>query len=368
MKINNINIGGGVNKQQTLLLKKEKEYSILVMLGTTILLVAFAALVIVVDPFVQYHKPLDRLQTVFSRGTQSYVNPGLAKNYSYNNVIIGSSVSENFYASDFDAAFGGTALKLPFAGGTTMTYRNMLDTVFAQGKVDTVFYSLDFFALTMDATKPRYDMPMYLYDQNLFNDVAYVLNKDVLGYIATVVQANCSGTTVSLNDSYNWEHEYEFSQARVLQQYARSKDIAEKKAATKAYYPAVEAGLENVLYHIKEHPETKFKIFYPPYSILWYDNYKRAGTLEATIAGMARSMDILLEYENVELYFFAGWEDVITDLNNYRESMHFSEKINKRMVDALAKQENRITRENLQSTMEAFYAFVNTFDCGVYYP
>ena len=45
-----------------------------------------------------------------------------------------------------------------------------------------VFYSLDLFALGGDpaAKFPDESMPLYLYDRNPFNDINYLLNKDVI--------------------------------------------------------------------------------------------------------------------------------------------------------------------------------------------
>lgn len=344
-----------------------KRYLISVIVATIVMLLMFAGLVIVVDPFAQYHQPLPGFQTVYSRGTQSYVNPGLAKNYDYNSVVVGSSVSENFYASDFDKAFGGKTIKLPYAGGTTMTYSNILETVFREKDIDTVYYSLDYFALCMDATTPRYDMPMDLYDANPFNDVEYVLNKDILSYILSVIKANKNGTVVPLDAAYNWEHEHEFSQDRVLKFYDRPEIVTENQEPLDSQYKAVEAGLSNVSKIIEAHPETNFILFYPPYSILWYDNYKRTGMLEATIGGLTHSMKLLLQYDNVQVYSFACWEDVITDLNNYRESMHFSEKINKRMVEEMASGSFQITKENYLFEMNKLLHFVSNYDCDKHY-
>lgn len=344
-----------------------KKYLIGVIIVTVVLLMLFAGMVVYIDPFVQYHQPFEGFQTVYSRGTQSYVNPGLAKNYDYDKLVIGSSVSENFYATDFDKAFGGKAIKLPFAGGTTMTYSVIMDTVFREKDVDTVFYSLDYFALCMDATKPRYELPMYLYDANIFNDVKYVFNKDILSYIANVIKDNRAGAVISLDDAYNWEHVHEFSKARVLKMYDRPEQTTESQKALEAQYKNVEAGLWNITVQVEAHPETDFVIFYPPYSILWYDNYKRVGMLDATIGGLTHSMELLLEYDNVEVYSFAGWKDVIVNLDNYRESMHFSEKINKLMVEEMAAGNFKITKENYMHEMKKLYDFIISYDCDEYY-
>ena len=57
-------------------------------------LIAVAALVIMIDPFFQYHGPVETFSYVIDN--QLSQNPGLAKNTEYNAVLLGSSVTVNF--------------------------------------------------------------------------------------------------------------------------------------------------------------------------------------------------------------------------------------------------------------------------------
>lgn len=50
------------------------------------------ALVVAVDPFEVYHKATAFIPPI-SNGTQIYSNAGIAKNYAYDSVVIGSSMT-----------------------------------------------------------------------------------------------------------------------------------------------------------------------------------------------------------------------------------------------------------------------------------
>jgi len=99
-----------------------------------------------------------------------------------------------------------------------------------------------------------------------------------------------------------------------------------------------------------------------PYSIVWFDEITRKGLRDAILTGMEHVMARLLAYDNVEMYSFAGCEDIITDLDNYRESMHFSEKINAYMVDCMKEGKYRITKGNYRDEMTRLEDFVTNYD------
>ena len=53
-----------------------------------------------VDPFFHYHAPQDRLQ--YPINNQRYQNNGIVRHFSYDALITGTSMTENFMASECD--------------------------------------------------------------------------------------------------------------------------------------------------------------------------------------------------------------------------------------------------------------------------
>lgn len=84
---------------------------------TLIMLILVAAVQIAIDPLFQYHQPWFGLKPVVT--VERYQNSGIAKNFDYENAIIGNSLSENFYVSDVEKAFGEKTVKLTAAGSHT---------------------------------------------------------------------------------------------------------------------------------------------------------------------------------------------------------------------------------------------------------
>ena len=76
--------------------------------GTAVLLLLCILLVVTFDPFYQYHKPLPGLKAVLT--DKEYQCAGSLKNFDYDAVIAGSSVSENYNNHWFDEGFNCTSI------------------------------------------------------------------------------------------------------------------------------------------------------------------------------------------------------------------------------------------------------------------
>ena len=66
----------------------------------------------IVDPYFHYHKPY----TNYRLADERYINDGIARNFDYDAIIIGNSLSENFKCSQYDALFDVKSVKLPYSG------------------------------------------------------------------------------------------------------------------------------------------------------------------------------------------------------------------------------------------------------------
>ena len=63
-------------------------------LFSAILLLLLGGMVIGVDPFFHYHKPIGPLKAVVSKGEYQCV--GTVRNFDYDSILLGSSVAENY--------------------------------------------------------------------------------------------------------------------------------------------------------------------------------------------------------------------------------------------------------------------------------
>ena len=307
-----------------------------------VLLLLPAVAVVSVDPFFHYHKPAGPLKAVLTE--KEYQCVGTLRNFSYDAVIAGSSVSENFNNRWFDEAFGCTSVKAIRSYGATADLCYLLNEAYSSGnEIRYVFYNLDPSAFMSDTktTFAQTGCPMYLYDHNPFNDVEYLWNKDVLFEKIPYMLAKSLMEDYDEGLSYNWAQWKEFDLNMCTGMYLRHPEVLPMKQGEECR----EIALNNTVMIellVREHPETTFCIYMPPYSMLWWDNAYREGDTDMYLYATKQCMEMLTAYDNVRFYYFMDDEDIILDLeHNYMDTLHFSPDINRQICDCLAAEDDK---------------------------
>lgn len=333
-------------------------------------LLLIIAIVILFDPFYQYHKPLPGLKSVLT--DKEYQCIGTLRNFDYDSLIVGSSVCENYNNTWFDNGFGCRTIKAIRSYGATADLCYLLDIAYENRDLKYVFYNIDPSSLSA-STETTYEStgcPMYLYDTNFLNDYPYVLNKDILLEKIPYMLAFSVKSDYDEGNSYNWAQWKFFSAELATGMYNRLSSI--RPMQEKTYYAKELAGNIALLTNmVSAHPETTFKFFFPPYSMLWWDNVYRSGERDAYLYNEEQAIAALLEYDNVEIYYYQDEEDIITDLDLYMDMIHFSKDINQVICNKLIAGENRLTKENYQERIQNMYELSERIvreDILEYYP
>ena len=287
-----------------------KNWTVSLLSVTLFIIVLFGMVQFYLDPLLQYGN--ERGPLTFRTYSEIYSNPGIAKNYDYNAVLLGSSMVENTDINELNGIFDCKTIKVTYAGGSSYNHKKILDTCYNSGhKIEKVFWALDEYALRTDKETPRWPLPEYLYDDNKINDVSYLLNLDIFYYY-------------SLIDS-------------------------------------VETLKHN------ERPETDFEFFLVPYSILYWYQQKSNGTLEAEIFDARIAIGELLNYDNVQVHFFQNEKDIITNLDNFKDYTHFKPEINSWMSKETKIGSHILTKKTYNKVLNDFSEYLNTFDYNSFY-
>ena len=321
------------------------------------LLFLFAVIVVIFDPFYHYHKPLPFLKAVLWE--KEYQVPGTLDHFDYNAVIAGSSVAENNNNHWFDVNFDCVSIKAIRSYGACADLCYFINRAYKHQDLKYVFLNLDPSSLTTgtETTFEETGSPMYLYDSNPLTDVKYLFNKDVIFeripyMIATSVMKDYDEGT-----SYNWAQWKAFDEDTVLYHYIQDphiKDMIDEKT----YEDTALTNINNILSIVESHPETEFYIFIPPYSILWWDMAYRNGETLSYLYVEKLALKKFLEYDNIHIYNFQNANDIIFDLNNYTDSLHFSPSINKFICDSLKDGTYEIKDDSmLESSFENVYDY-----------
>lgn len=339
-----------------------KKWVITLAAGVALGFIGVTALVVFVDPFFQYHAPLPRFPYMIDN--QLSQNPGMARHMEYDSVLLGSSMTVNFESDWFGELMGCRVLKLPYNGAYPKDIRNIMEQVDLSGnELRQVFLGIDIASYTVGTEETKYPIPAYLYDENPLNDVKYWLNKEVLlDYILKPVFSGDGATELSSVYNSQWWMVNFYGKDNVLSGYTPP-EKTQFRGRVSDYTAALTDNLEtNLRPVIESHPNTLFTVFFPPHSVLFWYDYLQCGELEVIAEEFRTCMDWLLQFENVRVYFFADWEEVITDLDLYADISHHNQDINRSMAECFALGEKEVDKEEAGQRVERFKQIILNYD------
>lgn len=345
-----------------------KKYITAVVCGLLVVLLLLGALTVIVDPYFHYHAPLKNLSYELDSNNERYINSGILEHFDYDAVIIGTSMTQNFKASEFDELFGVNSVKTTFSGALSKEINDRL-SVGLKNHPNTkiVVCSLDWMNLLADKDSASYDdYPEYLYDDKLLNDVQYVFNKTVLidETFNTLRYTRKGNGTTDFDVYANWMDGKTFGKEAVLSGYERLAESAvQEKMFDSECRARQKANVEqNIIETVKKYPETQFYLFIPPYSIIWFDRINQNGELQCYLDAMKAEIELLLPYDNVHLFAFFDEYDMICDLDNYKDPEHYGDWVNSQILQWMKDGTHELTSENYESYCEETEAFYCSYD------
>lgn len=345
-------------------MNNSKKWSILCVGLSLVLLVILGGATAVIDPFFHYHAPLEGLE--YPIDNQRYQNDGIVRNFEYDALITGTSMTENFKTSEFDELFGANSVKVSYSGGTyAELFSNLQQAMESNPDIQTVLFCIDewFLFSGRDMILADGEYPTYLYDDSLLNDVEYVLNKEILcsDTLEVLFYTRDGNTTTSFDDYSSWVFPYD--KDVVLGTYTRPAQAETLSEFTEENRSNLTTMLQSTALTLAEaYPDTEFLYYFPPYSILNWDANNRQGTLEQHVEAFRLASELLLEAENIRLFSFYTDYKTITNLDNYRDTVHHSNEINSLLLQRFAAGEYELTKENCQTHWDEVLDYYSNYD------
>ena len=333
-----------------------------------------AALVIYVDPFFHYHAPhADKF--FYTIDNQRSVNDGIVKHFDYDAMITGSSMTVNFDTSELDELFGTSSIKVPASGASYYEIDGLISTAFEHNpELRYVFRSIDRNLLIYGSNARRDELgefPDYLYDDNIFNDYKYLFNADVLfnrtlkmlsdtrqpgfypghtgfdDYSNTMEDYAGSFGLESLGSMFNYE----------LGTVGQPQHLSEELKAVVA-----ENVRQNIVATAQAHPEATFYYFLPPYSLAYWHDKVASGEIYAQFEAEQIAIELMLQCANIKVFDFSARTDIISDVNNYRDLLHYGDWINSFMLKWMREGECLLTEDNYRAHLESQFEYYTTYD------
>lgn len=327
---------------------KEKNWNMVVLGGTLGLLSIIGLITFVIDPYLHYRKPNGSLE--YPLKDERYINDGIARNYEYEAMITGTSMAQNFKASQMEELWQVPTIKTAYSGATFHELNESIRRAISYNHdLKYVLCSLDGSRINHDAYTDSYEgYPEYLYDKNPFNDVNYLLNKEVVPKTIAVVNYTRAGNKTTSMDAYG-----SWSQYKVYGKEAVEVTVVPKQAAAETVSFSSEDAKrvrenisENYLKTALENPEVTFYFYLPPYSIYYWEDLVKTGQMEAQLKAEELAVSLLIQASNIHVYGFADRTEITANLDNYMDILHYGDWINEEIMDMIYRGEGELTKEN----------------------
>jgi hypothetical protein len=320
-------------------------------------------LVWIVDPYFHFHKPFSFISYRLSE--ERYTNDGISRHFDYDTIITGTSMSQNFKTSEADELLDVKSVKESFSGAGYKELSENLDRALSRHEVKNVIWTMDFNALIREADYDQYsDYPTYLYDDNPFNDVSYVFNKNVLyhGVFINLINTLIGQRSTTFDEYSSWDKPTGYKY--IMESYDRWEEKADMESGLddESKDMVAENIRQNFVNLVNKYPDTTFYIFYTPYSICWWDFMNQEGMMMWQFDAELISTELLLECPNVRLYNFNDQYDIIENLDNYRDKEHYGAWINTQILEWIAADEGLVTKDNYLERLEEEKRYFLNYD------
>ena len=325
----------------------------------------FVGVVAVVDPYYRYHAPVAGLPLRLVDGRHQ--NPGLARNFPYDTLLVGTSVTANFDPAVLDEALGCQTQKLIVLGGFLSDFDATLEVAFQDRPIRQVFWGMDSNIMVRSEEEKTDQLPDYLYHLSPLGDLSYLLNKEMLFWDVTdVARLALRGEDEARLGGFAWGEDWQWNWDGALLNYERP-EIVEEPLEPEAFLGNVRDNWDVALTYIEGYPETQFTIYLAPYSILFWDKMVRSGQLEATLTAHQWFLEEACALPNVEIFYFMDDWEIITDLNNYCDYIHYSPAICKALEERMV-QGSGIRPGEAEGRISAFREALRAYPFQLLFP
>lgn len=304
------------------------------------------------DPFYKYdqRKQWDKYTTVKK---EKFLAVGLIKNFDYDSLLIGSSMVENFDMDYFRSKMKCNIIKVPLEGIEIKETLELLNKASEVGKAKKYYVSIDIAKFATEKEISR--IPDYLLNDSFLYDLKYALNyeswfrfypfnmpfsiveKINLPFIPKILNTweMRYGGPLDIDNKDNWAKYYTFDADIVLNNYNSGK-YSVSVINLVGLEDRMKRNIDNFFTTLNI-SDAEYNFFLPPYSILFWDNAQKLGYYDV----YKRVIDYFVfkaKEKNMNVYDFQTAE-FISDLNNYKDTTHYSPKINNWMVDMFVNRE-----------------------------
>ena len=342
-------------------------------------IISLAALtVLIVDPYYRYHEPWFYDKVYYEIYATA---PSILKNEDFDLLMLGTSMTRNFFIEDIEKAFDCRAVKFAASGGTAGDMVKFLN-VAKKNKGDDlrqVIFAIDIYPLNKDYTHWK-DFE-YLYRDDHGEDYRYFFSRQTHSSMIYLVKRKLSPKRQRPHQSDRnrmFATEYKgkpYGLQPVLKDAVKNEEIHHTQTP---FDPEVHRRnfYGGMLPFFDNNPQIKFIVFLPPYHIYTYCQSEHFNEAEGLIRQRSEVMKELLKRPNLVLYDFQSDSKYVTNHDFFSDVQHFSNVAAKEILQDILNGRRQITsaadvdaneqelRDVIRENMPLYYQHVKEFRAG----
>ena len=324
-----------------------------------------------VDPFMYYRLP----ETNNYKFDQQYCNAGILKNADYDSAIVGSSMVHLFDPQVARDTMGINPAKLSWGGARPNDLNYLVNEAIKYRDAKTFLFAFDLLFFDSNTTDTSFERPEYLHDDNKLNDIkylfntktytstAYVMAKKILGIQQEPFDIDAIHTAGYTTERFEKESALNYYDMKIESNKERKIPTQEEKEIS---LKRMKENLHvKILSLFEENPQRDFYVFFPPISILLWEAEKEYST-DIMLEFKEYAIKEMLNYDNVKLYDFQNLDDIVLNLDNYKDTIHYSSEICDEIIRNISEDKNLITKENYKEKVQYLRNIINQFDISQY--
>ena len=332
---------------------------------------------LLVDPLSLFHKPW--LRDEYYIGDLRIQAAGIIRHTEFDSIILGSSMAANFSIQEASELWDANFVNLYSASMGWLSERSIiLNYALKKKQLQNVIISLDGYE-GFGEYNPFYPITNwnFLYNENPFDEISLYLGSRFLKY--TYCRSSYIPADLRCQSGKDLEHLAEWPtmvddlkrfggidnwlggihEARVRNALSKIvRDIEDIQRGTigqmnqKEYRKQIndeQRSFDQYLFrHIQENPETKFHLFFPPYSRMRYAMMKQRGTMdfELYLERIRYAVEKVEEIPNGAVFVFDHL-DFLDDLRNYKDTGHYHPRYNSKMLKWMNQQQYQLTTKKV---------------------
>lgn len=320
----------------------------------------------IIDPFFQYRVNTESHYILNPR----LVNGGLAKNYDYNTVLLGSSMVQNYNMSilrENDPEVKPVKLS---SGGMNITEMEYLYSFVRMDSTKDFIINIDIALFNQFGIGNRY--PKYLYANGILNKLKYLYGYETwMQYIPADIgmtlyfKINKNVPLVykmktSIDDIGNNSFDVQYNAENVKTQYV--KGISVSPQVMEGIEQRMETTLDSLLarMEIDKHKEIRYTFVFSSYSALYWYHARRYNYYTPFMDFVYYFNKSIEKYDNARIAFFFDREEII-DLNYYSDITHFGPILSDTILTNVYNSKYELNTQNIDRRISAVDSLVNSF-------